>query len=167
MLFRETGRSRIYRRHNECYAVNNALLNMIVSVVVVSWCGQGFSMMVVPPWWELTERSVPRSTGMRYRSITLFHSLTSLVESFSMTIPGHTPHEAAEISTAKQRSCLTMANTIGRFVISRTRLGHPGSKGTFASHYRKCSWLYRINGKTFHKTAFKIVLPPCDVVVKL
>ena len=47
--------------------------NMIVSVVVVSWCGQGFSMMVVPPWWELTERSVPRSTGMRYRSITLFH----------------------------------------------------------------------------------------------
>ena len=53
--------------------MNVVFWNMIVSVVVVSLCGQGFSMMVVLPWWELTERSVPRSTGMRYRSVTLFH----------------------------------------------------------------------------------------------
>ena len=27
------------------------LWNIIVSVVVVSWCGQGFTPMVVLPWW--------------------------------------------------------------------------------------------------------------------
>ena len=56
MLFRTVGRFRIYRRHNERYAANCVL------VVVVSWYGQGFTMMVVLPCWELMESSAPRST---------------------------------------------------------------------------------------------------------
>ena len=47
--------------------------NMIASVMVVSWCGQGFTVMVVLPWWELTERPMSRSARMRYYSITLVH----------------------------------------------------------------------------------------------
>ena len=51
---------------------------------------------------------MPRSTGMRYCSITLFHWLTSLVESFNMALPGHTHHtRLLRFSTAKQHSWLT------------------------------------------------------------
>ena len=40
MLFKADGCSRIYQRHNEHYVA------MVISVVVVSWCEQGFTMMV-------------------------------------------------------------------------------------------------------------------------
>ena len=57
---------------------------ILLIVVLSRWtlCGQlcsdlsrseqGFTMVVLP-WWELMEHSLPRSTGMRYCSITLFH----------------------------------------------------------------------------------------------
>ena len=37
--------------------------NMIASVMLVPWWGQGYIVIVTLPWWELTQRSMPRSTA--------------------------------------------------------------------------------------------------------
>ena len=83
-LFRADGRSRIYRRHNERHYADNCVL---VSVVVVSWCGQLFTVMVILPWWGFMGRLMPRSTGLRYRTMTLFSM---------MAVAGHTLLESAD-----------------------------------------------------------------------
>ena len=83
-LFRADGRSRIYRRHNERHYADNCVL---VSVVVVSWCGQRFTVMVILPWWGFMGRLMPRSTGLRYRTMTLFSM---------MAVAGHTLLESAD-----------------------------------------------------------------------
>ena len=97
---------------------------MIVSMVVVSWCDQGFTKMVLLPWWELMECVMPRATGMRYCSFTLFQYLTSLVVSFSMTIPGYILNESVDIFYSKttfmsyhgqqNRQIYSQQNTFGK-----------------------------------------------------
>ena len=73
------------------------------------------------------KRLIPRSTMVKYCSITLFCELTSLVISFSMTMSSHTLQENADIFNSKTTF---MTRKIGRFIPSRTHLGHPGSQSS-------------------------------------
>ena len=161
MFCRADERSSMCRCHNERYAAKYVLKHFL-TVVVVSWCR------------TVLLRSMPSSTGMRYCSIILFHSLTSLMVSFNITLPDHTLHESAEIFYSKttfsslvtwleeDRQISPQENTSGTSWIAyfvRGTLRH--------KHNRNCSWLYRLNDKTSPNAPFKIFLPACAVIVHL
>ena len=130
--------------------------NTIVSVVIVSWCRQGFTMMVVLPWWELMERSMPWSTGMRYCSIKLFHYYDAWVcWKFQQQNNVHVlpwPGRSADLSRIEH-----LWDILDIGVRQRNPLPETVHELFVALH----------NEWQNPNAPFKIVLPPCVVVVQL